>query len=83
MLYFPTRMPALYQCLTEFAFPHWSISSISHYFLPWDPELPAVIAQAKQAYKQRWPRPARQRYRIKTSQAPTRGVLGEYDNFVA
>jgi hypothetical protein len=41
-----------------------------YYFLPWDPELLIAIGEAKQAYKQRWPRPGRQRYRIKTSLAP-------------
>ena len=41
-----------------------------YYFLPWDPELLIAIGVAKQAYKQRWPRPDRQRYRIKTSLEP-------------
>jgi len=40
------------------------------YFLPWDPDLLIAIGQAKQTYKQRWPRPDRQRYRIKTSLEP-------------
>jgi len=41
-----------------------------YYFLPLDPDLPVVIETAKQAYQLRWPRPARQRYRIRTSFAP-------------
>jgi len=41
-----------------------------YYFLPWDPELLIAIGEAKQAYKQRWPRSGRQRYRIKTSLEP-------------
>ena len=41
-----------------------------YYFLPADPDLAAAIEQAKLAYKQRWPRSVRQRYRIKTSLQP-------------
>ena len=41
-----------------------------YYFLPFDPELPALIEAAKHAYKLRWPRSDRQRYRIKTSFVP-------------
>ncbi len=41
-----------------------------YFFLPWDPELAESIEQAKLSYKQRWPRPDRQRYRIKTSLTP-------------
>ena len=41
-----------------------------YYFLPWDPDLLLAIGQAKQAYKERWPRSERQRYRIKTSLEP-------------
>ena len=41
-----------------------------YYFLPFDPDLPAAIEAAKKAYKARWPRSQRQRYRIKTSFAP-------------
>jgi len=43
-----------------------------YYCLPFDPALPPVIEAAKQAYKARWPRPERQRYRIKTSFEPFR-----------
>jgi hypothetical protein len=43
-----------------------------YYFQPWDPGMPAAIKAAKKAYKHRWPRSVRQRYRIKTSFAPFR-----------
>jgi len=43
-----------------------------YYFLPFDPALPPVIEATKRAYKLRWPRPERQRYRIKTSFEPFR-----------
>lgn len=43
-----------------------------YYFLPFDPDLPPMIEAAKQAYKTRWPRSVRQRYRIKTSFTPFR-----------
>jgi hypothetical protein len=38
-----------------------------YYFQPPDPELEAQILEAKAAYKLRWPRPSRQRYRLRTS----------------
>ncbi len=41
-----------------------------YYLLPFDPSLAEEIETAKRAYKKRWPRPARQRYRIKTSFQP-------------
>ncbi|KAB2641070.1 MAG: hypothetical protein DVB26_05480 [Verrucomicrobia bacterium] len=41
-----------------------------YYFLPYDPALPPLIEAAKLAYKSRWPRSQRQRYRIKTSFEP-------------
>ncbi|MEI8038354.1 MAG: hypothetical protein WCJ14_08180 [Verrucomicrobiota bacterium] len=43
-----------------------------YYFLPFDPALPPAIEAAKRAYKLRWPRSERQRYRIKTSFEPFR-----------
>ena len=43
-----------------------------YYFLPFDPALPPLIEAAKRAYKLRWPRSQRQRYRIKTSFEPLR-----------
>ena len=39
----------------------------SYYFEPSDPLLEAEILNAKAAYKLRWPRPQRQRYRLRTS----------------
>jgi hypothetical protein len=38
-----------------------------YYFEPDDPALEAAILAAKDAYKLRWPRPGRQRYRLRTS----------------
>ena len=38
-----------------------------YYLLPPDPELDAQIRAAKRAYKKRWPRSHRQRYRIRTA----------------
>jgi hypothetical protein len=38
-----------------------------YYFLPWDPQLAERVRSTKKAYKKRWPRDQRQRYRIKTS----------------
>lgn len=41
-----------------------------YYFEPADPALEAEILAAKAAYKLRWPRPYRQRYRLRTSFEP-------------
>jgi hypothetical protein len=41
-----------------------------YYLLPPDPALEAQILAAKAAYKLRWPRPHRQRYRLRTSFEP-------------
>lgn len=41
-----------------------------YYFEPPDPEIEARILAAKIAYKERWPRPQRQRYRLRTSFEP-------------
>ena len=41
-----------------------------YYLLPYDPELPEKIRAAKSAYKARWPREVRERYRIKISFEP-------------
>jgi len=41
------------------------------YLLPPDPALDAQIKAAKKAYKKRWPRTERQRYRIRTSFDPS------------
>jgi hypothetical protein len=41
-----------------------------YYFQPASPELEAGILEAKAAYKLRWPRPDRQRYRLRTSFEP-------------
>ncbi len=41
-----------------------------YYFEPVDPALEGTIIAAKEAYKLRWPRPQRQRYRLRTSFAP-------------
>lgn len=41
-----------------------------YYFQPHDPAMEARILEAKAAYKLRWPRPQRQRYRLRTSFAP-------------
>ncbi len=41
-----------------------------YYFGPADPELERRILEAKAAYKLRWPRPQRQRYRLRTSFEP-------------
>lgn len=41
-----------------------------YYFLPYDPEIIADIRAAKKAYKAKWPRSNRSRYRIKTSFEP-------------
>ncbi len=41
-----------------------------YYLLPFDPELAAEIRLAKKAYKARWPREIRQRYRVKISFEP-------------
>lgn len=41
-----------------------------YYFEPPDPALEAQILAAKTAYKLRWPRPHRQRYRLRTSFEP-------------
>ncbi|HVJ44849.1 MAG TPA: hypothetical protein VM511_00585, partial [Luteolibacter sp.] len=38
-----------------------------YYLLPYDPDLAAEIRTAKKAYKQRWPKTSRQRYRVKVS----------------
>jgi len=43
-----------------------------YYFLPSDPEIIEKIAHAKQAYKARWPRSLRQRYRIRVAVEPAR-----------
>ncbi len=43
-----------------------------YYLLPHDPELEAEIKAAKKAYKKRWPRTKRQRYRIRISFGPSR-----------
>ncbi len=42
-----------------------------YYLMPFAPELASEIEEAKRAYKQRWPRKVRHRYRIKTSFQPT------------
>ncbi len=41
-----------------------------YYFEPPNPELEQQILDAKAAYKERWPRPQRQRYRLRTSFEP-------------
>ncbi len=41
-----------------------------YYFQPRDPGLEAQIIAAKAAYKVRWPRPQRQRYRLRISFEP-------------
>ncbi len=41
-----------------------------YYFQPADPAFEAEILAAKDAYKLRWPRPSRQRYRLRTSFEP-------------
>jgi len=41
-----------------------------YYFLPFDEELTGSIKAAKKAYKEKWPRSVRQRYRIKLSFEP-------------
>lgn len=41
-----------------------------YYFLPFTPEMEERIRAAKKAYKKRWPKSIRQRYRIKTSFEP-------------
>jgi hypothetical protein len=41
-----------------------------YYFQPYDPELADRIQEAKTAYKIRWPKAQRQRYRIKISFSP-------------
>ncbi len=41
-----------------------------YYFQPADPTLETEILAAKTAYKLRWPRPYRQRYRLRTSFGP-------------
>jgi hypothetical protein len=41
-----------------------------YYFQPPDPAFEAEILAAKEAYKLRWPRPQRQRYRLRTSFEP-------------
>ncbi len=41
-----------------------------YYLLPFDPAFAEQIELAKKAYKRRWPRSVRQRYRIKTSFQP-------------
>lgn len=41
-----------------------------YYFLPFEQALVEEIREKKKAYKQRWPRSIRQRYRIKTSFEP-------------
>ena len=38
-----------------------------YYFEPHNPQLETEILNAKAVYKQRWPRPSRQRYRMRTS----------------
>ncbi|MGC1479975.1 MAG: hypothetical protein WA771_05705, partial [Chthoniobacterales bacterium] len=42
-----------------------------YYLLPFEPELGEAIEEAKRRYKKRWPRKVRQRYRVRTSFAPT------------
>lgn len=41
-----------------------------YFFLPYDPDLIAEIRNAKKAYKAKWPRNQRSRYRIKTNFEP-------------
>ena len=41
-----------------------------YYFLPFSEEISAEITAAKKAYKQRWPRDSRARYRVKISFVP-------------
>lgn len=43
-----------------------------YYLLPYDEELCAEIRAAKKTYKQRWPKSARQRYRVKISFDPVK-----------
>ncbi len=42
-----------------------------YYLLPFEPELADEIEATKRAYKKRWPRKVRHRYRVKTSFQPT------------
>ncbi len=42
-----------------------------YYLLPFEPELADEIEETKRAYKKRWPRKTRHRYRVKTSFQPT------------
>ncbi len=42
-----------------------------YYLLPFAPELASEIEETKRAYKKRWPRKVRHRYRVKTSFQPT------------
>ncbi len=42
----------------------------AYYFLPFDEQVAARIRAAKKAYKKRWPKEIRQRYRIKVSFEP-------------
>jgi hypothetical protein len=42
-----------------------------YYLLPFEPELANEIEATKRAYKKRWPRRTRHRYRVKTSFQPT------------
>lgn len=41
-----------------------------YYFVPFDEEMATAVKEAKRAYKQRWPKETRQRYRIKVSFDP-------------
>ena len=43
-----------------------------YYLLPFDPAIPGRIREAKAAYKARWPKSSRERYRIKLSFEPFR-----------
>ena len=44
----------------------------SYYFRAWNPEIVAAIKEAKDKYKEKWPRSERSRYRIKTDFEPFR-----------
>lgn len=51
-------------------FAHIVVLARRYYFLPWDPELADRIRAAKASYKRVWPRPIRNRFRIKISFEP-------------
>ena len=51
-------------------FCHLLLLARRYYFLPFEPGLAAEIEAAKKAYKLRWPRERRSRYRVKVSFTP-------------